>query len=46
MTISEDEDETLAQFLESEVLSEVSDKVLRLFTILDFVFVLDDRLGF
>jgi hypothetical protein len=33
MTFSDDEDENLAQFLESEVLSEVSDKVFQLLTI-------------
>jgi len=33
MTFSDDEDENLAQFLESEVLSEVSDKVFQLITI-------------
>lgn len=37
MTFSEDEDETLAQFLESEVLSEASDKVLRMFMVLNFI---------
>lgn len=53
MTFSDDEDENLAQFLESEVLSEVSDKVFQLFTInFHFLFLiynlilLDYRLGF
>lgn len=38
MPLSDDEDENLAQFLESEVLSEVSDLVFRLFIIFFFVF--------
>lgn len=31
MSVSEDEDERLAQFLESEVLSETSDQVIAIF---------------
>lgn len=45
MAIPDDEDEFLAQFLESEVLSEVSDKVLYLFLYPFIWYCLRSRIG-
>ena len=53
MTISDEEDENLAYFLESEVLSEISDQVFTLllnyfniFEVIHNTMMLGDRLGF